>query len=482
MKKNILKVLKIITVIILLLLPLSLISINSELIVGDELWNFQNITKTINGGKMYVDCNIIITPIFYLIGYCFVRILTGTILGFRIYNIFTFLILLLSSFYLFISLKISKYKSALYTLLIFLFVMPYISVGANYNILAEIVFILGVSLFLNKDKIKLYNFCQGLVIFACIFTKQNIGIYYSIALIVAEILVDKNESVHYIIREFMVAIICTLISVLIMCLTGCFEGFLNYSFLGMTDFATKNFSIQNTVEIVIIGYISIAICSYILGFLLSIQNNELSKDLRILGIFSIFLNFAILPIANLYHTSFAILLNVVIFIYIFENLLFYKLNKKITLGIIICLAYIAINSYGIICGYRASKNIKIYNKDNIYFSSNMTKELNEKLKDVTDYINKKEKEGIDVVCISADAPLYMIYMKKDHQQLDLCFNGNLGYNGTQVVIDKIKNLKNTEILINKGEYWQENEEIKSYVRENSENIGEIKDLSIYKVN
>lgn len=481
MKEKTMNVLKNIVIIILIYIPISLISLNSELIVGDEIWNFQNVAKMINGGTMYIDCNIIVTPIFYLIAYCFVKLITGTILGFRIYNIVIFLNLLLSSFALFRTLKIEKIKSLIYTLLVFLFVMPYISTGANYNVLAEAIFILGVVLFFNKDKIKIYNICQGFVIFACIFTKQNIGLYYFIALVCAEILLDKKESVSYIIRELMVALVCVVIAVLMMCATGCFSGFLNYTVLGMGEFTSENISVQETVEVVIIGYFVIALCSYILGFLLSKQNKEISKNIKILSAFSLFLNISAFPIANLYHTSFAILLNIIIFIYIFDNLLLYKVNNKIILGVIgICL-YIIINSYGVICGYRASQNVKITDKENIYFSTNISESLNKKIKEVTEYIDQKKEQGIDVICISADAPIYMTYLHKNHAELDLCFYGNLGYKGKENVIEKIKRLNDTEILINQKFYWQEVEQLRNYINGNYQKVGTLEDLNIYKI-
>lgn len=480
MKEKNLKVLIFILIIVLFCIPVSLISLNSELIVADEIWNFQNVAKLVNGGTMYVDCNIIVTPIFYLIGYCFVKLITGTILGFRIYNIVIFLGLLLSSFALFRNLKINQFKSFLYTLLILLFIMPYISTGANYNILAETIYILGVVLFFSRDKIKLYNFYQGLIIFLCIFTKQNIGLYYFIALVVSEIIVNKKESVSFIIKEIIVALSCSLIAVLIMCASGCFNGFLNYTVFGMGEFTTKNFSIQQTVGGVIVGYLTIAICSYILGILISKQDKDINYNNKVLSIFSIFLNFSLFPIANLYHTSLAILLNVIIFIYILEKLLFYKLESKAILSFIIVFLYMVINSFGIICGYRASKNVKITDKENIYFSSNMSQELNKKIEEVTKYIKEKENEGIDVICISADGAVYMTYLHKNHGELDLCFRGNLGYNGTENVIKKIENLKNTEILVNQNSYWQEVEELRSYVFENYEYIGTIEDLKIYK--
>lgn len=134
--KKVVKFLQIILLVIALIIPITIISINSELIIGDEIWNFQNIMKMINGGKIYVDSNVITTPIFHILGSFIVKYLGANILGFRIYNIALFLILILSSFLIFRTLKIDKIRSMLYTLFIFLFLMPYISVGANYNVLA----------------------------------------------------------------------------------------------------------------------------------------------------------------------------------------------------------------------------------------------------------------------------------------------------------------------------------------------------------
>lgn len=474
------KVLPVLLLIVLLCIPLSLISLNAELIVGDELWNFQNINKMIHGGTMYVDCNIIITPIFYLIGYCFVKLITGTILGFRIYNIGIFLGLLLSCFAIFRTLKIDKIKSFIYTLLVFLFVMPYITVGANYNVLAEAIYVLGIVLFLNKDKIKGYNIIQGIIVFACIFTKQNIGLYYLVALVIAEITIDKKESVHYIIREIMVALVCTLFGVIIMYGTDCFGGFLSYTVFGMCEFTLENLIIQDATKIVVIGYLVIALCSYILSFLLTRSNKEIAGNISVLCAFSIMLNISVLPIANIYHTSFAILVNLIVFIYIFDLLLLHKLNNKIALGIIATIFYIAVNSYGFVCVLRSTQNIKIVDSENVYFSANISEELNKQLEEVTNYIKEKEKEGIDVISLSADAPLYMTYLNKNHGELDLCFVGNLGWNGKETTLEKIKGLKDTEILIHIDSYWQEVDEIKSWVRENCTEQESINYISVYK--
>lgn len=143
--KKVVNFLIIVALICMIALPISVIALNSEIAVGDELWNFQNVMKIVNGNKLYVDANAIVTPIFYLLGALFLKVFSANILGFRIYNIFTFLYLILSIFLIFKSLKIEKIKSVLYTLLTFLFIMPYISNGASYNVIA-------VSLYLTRNK------------------------------------------------------------------------------------------------------------------------------------------------------------------------------------------------------------------------------------------------------------------------------------------------------------------------------------------
>ena len=45
----------------------------------------------------------------------------------------------------------------------------------------------------------------------------------------------------------------------------------------------------------------------------------------------------------------------------------------------------------------------------------------------------------------------------------------------------MKSLNNIEILMNKNRYWQEPEELRKYVVENSQNIGSVNELNIYRL-
>ena len=76
----------------------------------------------------------------------------------------------------------------------------------------------------------------------------------------------------------------------------------------------------------------------------------------------------------------------------------------------------------------------------------------------------------------------MTPLKKANREFDLPFMGNLGKDGEDGLIKKIKNLRNTKILIKKDEekvFWQESIKVRKYIEENLENIGEIEGYSIF---
>ena len=76
----------------------------------------------------------------------------------------------------------------------------------------------------------------------------------------------------------------------------------------------------------------------------------------------------------------------------------------------------------------------------------------------------------------------MIPLKESNGEMDLPFKGNLGKQGETGLINEIKNLKNTEILIKKDENdmnWQESKQTRQYIINHLSCIGEIEDFLIY---
>lgn len=285
---------------------------------------------------------------------------------------------------------------------------------------------------------------------------------------------------YNIVKELIITVLLGLLSIIVMACKGNFYSFLNYVLLGMKDFAGNNLKIQETVEIVIIAYGLIAIMSYLLTFLLFKSKEIDDRNIITILIFAAFLNLSSFPIFNLYHTSFAILLNIIIFIYVLDILLIKKVKNKKILKVCIVITYIVINIFCINCGLQTEENVKIEDKRNVYYSANISKKLYQNMEETIKYILQKEAEGIDVICISSDAALYMTPIKKSHRELDLIFEGNLGYMGKENTIDKIKQLDKVEILMNKNIEWQELTELREYVIVDYQRIGTVGDCYIFK--
>ena len=77
-----------IDVILMLILIITPLTILVPVDSGDEIWNFSYIYKMSNGLLPYKDLNIIVTPLFHIIGVSFFKIFGKSLLSFKIYNIF----------------------------------------------------------------------------------------------------------------------------------------------------------------------------------------------------------------------------------------------------------------------------------------------------------------------------------------------------------------------------------------------------------
>ena len=78
--------------------------------------------------------------------------------------------------------------------------------------------------------------------------------------------------------------------------------------------------------------------------------------------------------------------------------------------------------------------------------------------------------------------MYQLVLNGNNQDFDLPLLGNWGYKGEERVLNKIKNLENTFILINDEDLvGQESKTIKAYIRNNYNKTGEIAGFEIYYI-
>ena len=217
---------------------------------SDELWNFNNIYKMYNGFTIYQDSNVIITPLFYVIGNLLFNILGANILVFRIYNLIIFSAFFLSIYILFKKLGMTKGKSAAYLCAIITLCKSMIVAGANYNILAVTFVIISIiievlriqTLNSKANKIYKYDIYQGIIFFLIFMSKQNIIVFYLMGLLVSRFLLNSNkkEVIKSIFISGTTSALLLIVPVTAFIVQGNFIDFINYVFLGITEFGTTN--------------------------------------------------------------------------------------------------------------------------------------------------------------------------------------------------------------------------------------------------
>ncbi|MBR3882518.1 MAG: hypothetical protein IKJ36_04550 [Clostridia bacterium] len=459
---------------------------------NDELWNFQNIYKMINGYKIYNDSNVIITPIFFYLGAIFLEIFSAKFVVFRIYNIISVIILFVISYKIMKKLDLSKNLIAVYLSLLFLLMFQSIVAGANYNTLGCIFILLGIYLYITK---KSTNFKQGLLIFLVFFTKQNTGIFYALSVIIYELFENKLSKKYILdqLKKFIFFLMPSSLVLLFMHFNGNLEGFINYCFGGLFEFGGSNLVFTAAPFYYALPLSSIGI--YIFTILKKDTIFKTFKDnfwytLKLLFIFAFVNTFTVYPIFNSSHFIYTFPYHLIFIFYYLDTLIlkeifdedkYYIYGKIFALTILVLLLGRTLlyffYDYDLISKYR-SRNTPF---DNLYSYTDTMIKTN----DLKEYILEQEKQGITVLICSHDAAFPMIELKKSNGMYDLLFNGNLGYKGKDKVYSDIDNLKNTEFLVVTNEediFVQEPQEIRKYIMDNLELKGQIHNYSIYSTN
>ena len=458
---------------------------NIYLGTGDEIWNFQNIYKMLNGYKIYTDANVITTPLFHFIGYLFLRIFGQNILVFRIYNIFIMTIMYFLLYKILGKLSKNKFSIFVYFFIIMIETIMLCAGGANYNALAINFVLLGVYLNLKWiEEKKQHNFKQGIIMFLVLFTKQNIGAFYILGICLYQLIKERN--IKNIIKQIVTLGILVGISMIIFIHFGIFNDFINYAVLGIGEFAKENIggSIINLIKVLCFAIF----VSILTVFLIKkkIMQDEDKNKLLLLVILSIPLMLIGYPIYNEYHTTLVNLLLFLTIFYILDYIFFSNMSlgkwKKIVkiFLILLILVYMYVSILHFISWFINSLQNKYFDNSHPFYGGYLKEENKKEFEIITNYVANSEE---NVIILTEDAALYMIPLKRNNGAMDLPFLGNMGKNGEDNIIQKIEEMKNTKFLIKKEEkdlFWQESKKINQYIKENLDYIGDIEKFSIYE--
>lgn len=482
-----------IDIFVFLLVTITVIAFERTLSAYDELWNFSNTYKMTIGFKIYTDLNVIITPLFFYVGYIFLKLFGANFLSYTIYNVVIELTVFTVIFKLFKLLKIKRRRCALYTICILWAFVGIINAGANYNRLVYIPILITIILLLKR---KDNPYALGILTLITFLIKQNVGIYIGIGILAYILFVQKNnikEKIKNIIKMGITFIMLLFVFLLGLYIDNNLYQFLNCTFLGISEFGANNF----WINWIMITYLVLALFIVIVNiFAIKSSKIELNSDIKyniktILCI-GIPLTLTTFPIFNAFHMLMGLLILIIEFIYLIETTFISEIldNRKIekiiiSIVIILFLGQITMYTY-IYTKEIQNKNYSIIvDKNSPYYGIICEEKLRKEIEIICKFIQENNKNGIDVKVLSYKANLYMVPLNKSNNIYDLPNLGNLGKKGEDGLIEEIKQMKNTKILIQTNEedmFWQESKKVRKYIQENYIKEGTIGDFDIYYIN
>lgn len=457
---------------------------------GDELWNFNNTYKMYNGFTLYKDSNLIITPFFFYIAYTLFDIFSATLVTFRIYGVLITFALLWICYKIISKLNLNKNLRLLYITLIFLLTFQILVAGPNYNTLAVVFILIGVYLYIAG---KNSNIKQGLIIFLIFFTKQNMGVYYALSVVIYELILNKF-SFKYVkdqFKKFFTFIaLSTPVLLKMYFIDKNFFEFINYCFGGLFEFGGQNIVLTAAPFYFAIPAATFGLYSFTMldrKTTFAKIKDEFFNTLTLLFVFSMINTLVVYPIFNSSHFIFSFPLHLIFLFYYFDYLILSDIfsEEKYNLAskcIIITILLSLVIRTGFYFGTDSSKITQYRNENSPFNHLYSYTETYQKTKDLKKYIQMQNEKGITVLICSHDAAFPMIELKQSHGMYDLLFNGNLGLNGKEKIKQDIDSLKNTEFLVVTNEediFVQEPPEIREYIMNNLENVGSIHNYSIY---
>ena len=478
----------------------------------DEIWNYNTARAITQNLIPYKDISMITTPLLPMITALFLklianevivsRVLASVLCGGVLFSIFKILKLLI---------KEENTCLIITALLGLLFRDCYC---IDYNILSLMFSLIILYIELkNIDKPHFENnktdFLIGILAGLTVCTKQSIGAILAIIVVGYKIIFvqNKKEFIEYLKIAFkrIIGILIPIILVLIyLIVTNSLQDFINYAVLGISTFSNKipyaQLMNNDKKEIQILSRIMPFILLAMAVLTIVLQNKKKKENIgntdnKILTmlIYSLSTIIIMYPISDEIHFLIAgtiTFIGLAYILYLLGITIYNKINlqskKKIykitSLMIsIIAIAFIAVRGIENITEYiKQEKNETIEHYKNIQISEYLQERINE----IDNFILEQEKENKKVYILDAEAAIYMILINNYNKDYDMFLKGNIGKDGQEGQIQKIKQKETNEIILirkrNLQSNWQTPTEVVNYVRENLEFMGEVSIYEVYK--
>lgn len=223
------------------------------------------------------------------------------------------------------------------------------------------------------------------------------------------------------------------------------------------------------------------------------KDNEKINNLLTILVYSISIIIVMYPISDEIHFLIGSFISIIGLIYvailllqkIYNKIIYnkkYKAYKILTLVVwVLMLTIILTVTINNIYKYiKIDKNNKISHFRNIEINPNLENRINR----IDEYILKKEQENKNVYILDAEAAIYMIPLDKYNKDYDMFLKGNIGKDGEEGQIEKIKQRDESTLYLirkeNKRSNWQTPMSVVRYIRNNLEKIDDIEIYDVYK--
>ena len=478
----------------------------------DEIWNYNTARAITQNLIPYKDISMITTPLLPMITALFLKLIANEVIVSRVLASVLWGGVLFSIFKI-LKLLIKEENTCLIitALLGLLFRDCYC---IDYNILSLMFSLIILYIELkNIDKPHFENnktdFLIGILAGLTVCTKQSIGAILAIIVVGYKIIFvqNKKEFIEYLKIAFkrIIGILIPMILVFIYLIaTNSLQDFINYAVLGISTFSNKIAYAQlmnnDKKEIQILSRIMPFILLAMAVLTIVLQNKKKKENIgnidnKILTILIYSLSTIIImyPISDEIHFLIAgtiTFIGLAYILYLLGIAIYNKINlqskKKIykitSLMIsIIAIAFIAVRGIENITEYtKQEKNETIEHYKNIQISEYLQERINE----IDNFILEQEKENKKVYILDAEAAIYMIPINNYNKDYDMFLKGNIGKDGQEGQIQKIKQKKTNGIILirkrNLKSNWQTPTEVVNYVRENLEFMGEVSIYEVYR--
>lgn len=478
----------------------------------DEIWNYNTARAIAQNLIPYKDISMITTPLLPMITALFLKLIANEVIVSRVLASVLWGGVLFSIFKI-LKLLIKEENTCLIitALLGLLFRDCYC---IDYNILSLMFSLIILYIELkNIDKPHFENnktdFLIGILAGLTVCTKQSIGAILAIIVVGYKIIFvqNKKEFIEYLKTAFkrIIGILIPIILVLIyLIVTNSLQDFINYAVLGISTFSNKipyaKLMNNDKKEIQILSRIMPFILLAMAVLTIVLQNKKKKENIgnidnKILTmlIYSLSTIIIMYPISDEIHFLIAgtiTFIGLAYILYLLGIAIYNKINlqskKKIykitsLLISIILIAFIAVRGIENITEYiKQEKNETIEHYKNIQISEYLQERINE----IDNFILEQEKENKKVYILDAEAAIYMIPINNYNKDYDMFLKGNIGKDGQEGQIQKIKQKETNEIILirkrNLQSNWQTPTEVVNYVRENLEFMGEVSIYEVYR--